>query len=351
MQKDLHILPKVRDSWSYLYVENSKIDQEAKAIAFHDAKGSVQAPCASLSVLMLGPGTTITHAAIRTLADSGCLVVWCGQEGVRFYAAGLGETRSARNFLRQVRLYADPDQRLQVVRRMYEYRFPGEDLSGLTLSEIRGREGVRVREAYAVASRETGVAWQGRNYQRNDWVAADPVNRALSAGNSCLYGLCHAAILASGYSPALGFIHSGKALSFVYDIADLYKAETTIPLAFAMAAQGPGDLESRVRRSLRDRFFESRLLERIVPDLAQLLAAEITAEEAQDGFEADEALPSGLWDGAGRVVDGGINHAEEKDNGGVDSGALPPKPPGRAQSLDAGSEGGSVRRLADDVGS
>ena len=351
MQKDLHILPKVRDSWSYLYVENSKIDQEAKAIAFHDAKGSVQVPCASLSVLMLGPGTAITHAAIRTLADNGCLVVWCGQEAVRFYAAGMGETRSSRNLLRQVRLYADPNLRLQVVRRMYEYRFPGEDLSGLALAEIRGREGVRVREAYAVASRETGVPWQGRNYQRNRWAAADPVNRALSAGNSCLYGLCHAAILACGYSPALGFIHTGKALSFVYDVADLYKAQTTIPLAFEMARQGSGDLESRVRRALRDRFFETRLLEKIVPDLSLLLAAEATDEEAQDDVEAEEALPSGLWDGAGRLVDGGINHGEETDDGSADPGPLAPKPPGRAQSLDVGSEGGSVRRVADDTGS
>ena len=351
MQKDLHILPKVRDSWSYLYVENSKVDQEAKAIAFHDARGSVQVPCASLSVLMLGPGTTITHAAIRSLADNGCLVVWCGQEAVRFYAAGLGETRSSRNLLRQVRLYADPGLRLQVVRRMYEYRFPGEDLSGLTLAEIRGREGVRVRESYAVASRETGVPWQGRNYQRNSWASADPVNRALSAGNSCLYGLCHAAILASGYSPALGFIHTGKALSFVYDIADLYKAEMTIPLAFEMAREGMGDLESRVRRELRDRFYETRLLERIVPDLAQMLTADATAEEAQEGFEADDALPSGLWDGSASVVSGGVNHSEEKEHGSADPGPLASKPPGRAQSLDAGSESGSIRRVADDSGS
>jgi CRISPR-associated protein Cas1 len=234
---------------------------------------------------------------------------------------------------------------------MYEYRFPGEDLSGLSLAEIRGREGVRVREAYACASRETGVPWQGRNYKRDSWNASDPVNRALSAGNSCLYGLCHAAILASGYSPALGFVHTGKALSFVYDVADLYKAETTIPLAFEIARQGAGDLESRVRRNLRDRFFESRLLERILPDLSLLLAADTTSEEAQDGFEADDAQPSGLWDGAGQIVDGGVNHGEENNDGSTDPRSLAHKPARRAESLDVGSESGSVRRVADDAGS
>lgn len=102
--QDLHLLPKVRDSLSFLYIEHARIEQEAKAIAIHDARGRVPVPCASLSMLLLGPGTTITHAAIRALAENGCLVSWTGQEGVRFYAQGMGETRSARNLLRQTRL-------------------------------------------------------------------------------------------------------------------------------------------------------------------------------------------------------------------------------------------------------
>lgn len=351
MTKDLRMLPKVRDSWSYLYVEHCKVDQEAKSIAFHDLKGSIQVPCAVLSALMLGPGTSITAAAVKTLAESGCLIVWCGEESVRLYAAGLGETRSSRHLLRQVRLYSDPRLRMEVVHRMYEYRFPGEDLSGLNLSEIRGREGVRVREAYAKASRETGVPWQGRNYKRDEWSAADPVNRALSAGNSCLYGICHAAILACGYSPALGFIHTGKSISFVYDVADLYKVELVVPLAFELAAFGRGQIESRMRHALRDRFFESRLMERIVPDLDALLAAEPIAEEQQPDFETEDALPSGLWDpNAGGVVSGGVNHGEEIGDGNSRFGASSGKPPGRADSLDAGDPSRRVRRLGDSSG-
>jgi CRISPR-associated protein Cas1 len=155
--RDLHLLPKVRDSWSYLYVEHCRVDQEDKAIAIHDAGGKVSVPWALLTLIMLGPVTTVTHAAIRTLAESGCLVMWCGEEAVRFYAAGMGETRSSRNLLAQARLWADPATRLAVVYRMYRMRFGEEIPPELTLEQLRGREGIRVRQAYAKASRATGV--------------------------------------------------------------------------------------------------------------------------------------------------------------------------------------------------
>jgi CRISP-associated protein Cas1 len=238
------------------------------------------------------------------------MLMWCGEEGVRVYGVGLGETRSSRNFLRQVRLYSDPELRLQVVRRMYEYRFPGEDLTGLRLEEIRGREGVRVREAYARASRETGVDWKGREYKSSNWRSADPINRALSAGTSCLYGLCHAAIVASGYSPALGFVHTGKALSFVYDIADLYKATIVVPTAFRVAQDGNSAVETHMRHLLRDTFLESRLLEKIVPDLALLTRGATETKEQEEDFDADDAMPSGLWDPEAGTIAGGINYSD-----------------------------------------
>jgi len=309
--KDLHILPKVRDSWSYLYVEHAKIDQEDKAIAVHDLEGKVPVPCATLSLLLLGPGTTITHSAIKTLADNGCLVAWSGEGAVRFYAMGMGETRSAGNLLRQSWLCSDPIRRLGVVRSMYEARFSGSLDKRLTIQQIRGKEGIRVREAYARASRETGVAWSGRSYQSQSWANADPINRALSCANSCLYGVCHAAIIAAGYSPALGFIHTGKMLSFVYDVADLYKATTTIPVAFSTVSEGSDALERRVRHACRDMFHGQRILQRIIPDIDRLLAVDAEAgEELPADFDADEALPGGLWDPGGEVR-GGTNYADE----------------------------------------
>jgi CRISPR-associated protein Cas1 len=326
---DLHLLPRVEDGWSFLYVDHCRIEQDGKSISVWEETGRTPVPCAALSLLMLGPGSTVTHAAVRTLAESGCLILWCGDEGVRIYGVGLGETRSSRNLLRQASAWANPDSRLTVVRRMYARRFDEEVDESLSLQQLRGREGIRVRATYAEASRASGVEWKGRNYDRTSWSTADPINRALSSANSCLYGICHAAIVAAGYSPAIGFIHTGKALSFVYDVADLYKTVTSVPVAFAVTQANPKDLEATVRRAMRDQFFEERLLERILPDLTFLF--ENISEGRDDSLDslldADDALPSGLWDPvAGRVV-GGINYSEETD-GGDDPGAGPTKPAG-----------------------
>ena len=236
--------------------------------------------------------------------------MWSGEGAVRFYAQGMGETRGARRLLRQAYLSSIPELRMRVVRRMYEMRF-GEELSEeLTLQQIRGREGVRVRTAYSQASAATGVQWSGRSFNRGDWGAADPVNRALSCANSCLYGVCHAAIVSAGYSTALGFIHTGKILSFVYDIADLYKADLTIPLSFQMVAESESELESRIRHALRDRFHESRFLSRIIPDIERAL--DVKTDDAEIEFDLDEAAPGGLWNGGDSSVAGGVNWADQE---------------------------------------
>ncbi|HEY3365988.1 MAG TPA: type I-E CRISPR-associated endonuclease Cas1e [Symbiobacteriaceae bacterium] len=301
--KNLRILPKIRDSWSYLYVEHSRIDQEDKGICLHDENGRVHVPCASLSLLMLGPGTTVTHAAVMSIAEAGCLVAWCGEQGIRFYAQGMGETRSAANLLQQARLWANPTHRLEIVRRMYELRFPDPLEEGLTLRQIRGKEGARVRTAYAQASEQYGVPWSGRNYDRQDWDQSDPVNRALSAANSCLYGVCHAAIVAAGYSPSLGFVHTGKMLSFVYDVGDLYKMELTVPAAFMEVAKGTQQLESRVRHRCRDLFVEHRLLDRVVADLDDLFHVGVESDRSS-GLDLELARPGELWDPEGNVGGG-----------------------------------------------
>lgn len=317
--QDLHDLPKFRDGWSYLYVEHCRIDQEDKAVAIHDAGGKAPVPCANLALLMLGPGVSITHAAVSVLADHGCLVAWCGEEGVRFYAVGLGETRSAANFLHQVRMWADEDLRMQVVRRLYQLRFAERLEPELTLRQIRGKEGIRVREAYAVASEVSGVPWSGRNYSRDQWNKGDPVNRALSTANACLYGICHAAIVSAGFSPALGFIHTGKMLSFVYDVADVYKTEITVPAAF-QAAMSPVDLERRVRLGCRDLFVSTRLLERIIPDIQAALAAPSRGPTGgDDRFDREVAAPGGLWDPEAGEVEGGCSHGLETEGGHGDS--------------------------------
>ena len=297
MKTSLHEIGRFDDRLSFLYVDRAVIRHTTNAIAIHEFDGVTDVPVSSLATLMLGPGTKITHEAVKALADNNCLVIWAGEYGIRFYAAGMGGSRHSRNLLRQARLALDERTRLQVVVRMYCARFADEKIdAGMTLQQVRGKEGVRVRQAYAEASKATGVPWRGRNYRRKDWFAGDPVNRALSAANACLYGLVHAAILSAGYSPAIGFIHTGKQLSFVYDIADLYKGELTIPLAFEVAAREPQHLEREVRVESRQRFHQARLLQRILPDIGKCLKI---VTDKQDEFADDPAMPAELWEPRG----------------------------------------------------
>jgi len=293
--RDLHELPKLRDGLSYLYLEHGWVEQKHKAVEFISKEGHTMIPAAALAVLMLGPGTTISHAAIKALAGNGCTVVWTGEDGIRCYAQGMGETRKAYHFLKQAEQSTDPHKRMEVVLRMYRYRFDERLSPELSLEQIRGLEGVRVRTAYAETSRTYGVEWKGRNYDRANWNNSDPVNRALSAANACLNGLCHAGIVSGGYSPALGFIHTGKQLSFVYDIADLYKVEVTIPLAFRLVAESTEHLDGRVRQACREAFREARLLERILPDIDSLLGITAEVQAAGEAADDDSGRPEPWW--------------------------------------------------------
>lgn len=295
--QDLHELPKLRDSLSYLYVEHAVLNQKDQAIEYiRQDEGRVMIPVAALSLLLLGPGTKITHAAIRTLAGNGCAVVWVGENGMKFYAFGTGETRRSFHLLRQAEMTCDPQLRLSVIRRMYQARFPEPLEDCLTLEQIRGMEGARVRSSYYQASKVYHVPWNGRNYDRGNWNKSDPINRALSAANALLNGLCHTAIVSGGYSPALGFIHTGKQLSFVYDIADLYKAEITIPLAFQTVAESVERVEARVRAACREKFRETKLLGRILPDIDHLLDISPMASVEDNDYDSDQALPGPWWD-------------------------------------------------------
>jgi len=292
--QNLRILPKLRDSLSYLYIEHAIVDQKDQAIEYVNAEGRVMVPVAALSLLLLGPGTSITHAAVRTLAENGCTINWVGEDAMKFYAQGFGETRKGYHLLHQAKMASDPQKHMEVVSRMYRFRFNetvGEDLS---LPQLRGMEGVRVREAYSEASRKYGVQWHGRHYERSNWLGSDPINRALSAANSLMNGLCQSAIVSGGYSTAIGFIHTGKQLSFVFDVADLYKIEYCVPLAFEIVSQITADIEKRVRQACREKFRDVKLLDRILPDIDELL--KVPAQFEGD-FPADEdkALPEPLW--------------------------------------------------------
>ena len=240
---------------------------------------------------------------MNLLGDSATAVCWVGEHGVRMYAGGLGPSRGSRLLSRQAYLVSRIPERLRVARVMYSMRFPNEDVSAFTMQQLRGREGARVRRLYREHSERTGVPWSRREYRAGDAHAAgDDVNRLLSAANTCLYGLTHAAVCGVGASPGLGFVHTGSALSFVLDIADLYKAEFTIPLAFDLAARGRTD-ERDVRLAFRDTVSDGRLLHRMIDDVRSLLADDDALSE-----DVDERS---LWDEKSGTVEGGLNWADD----------------------------------------
>lgn len=311
--KNLRALPKLRDSLSFLYVEHARLERGDNALLSYDAAGVTHIPVAALGVLLLGPGTSITHEGVKVATENGCTLVWSGELGVRTYAQGLGETRSAVRLLRQAALHAHAAGHMAVVLRMYEKRFGELVPEGTTLEQIRGKEGVRVRTAYQRASRDFGVEWSGRSYDRGDWAAADPVNRALSCAAACLYGLCHCAVVSAGYSPALGFIHTGKLLSFVYDVADLYRIDLVVPVAFEVAAlQARGEalnVEREVRLRCRESFRKSKLLDRVVSDIDDLMQPqEAEVVRAKSYLDGSDDPPGWLWSADGEEVEGGVNH-------------------------------------------
>lgn len=305
-------LPRLADTLSFLYLEHCRVDVVEDSVAAVDERGQVPIPVAGLTTLLLGPGTRVSHRAMMTIADHGCGVVWVGERGVRFYAGGTGRSRSSRLAERQAVAWSSETRRKRVARALYQMRFPGENVSKLSLAQLRGREGARVRRAYREWSERTGVPWERRNYNRDDWWAADAVNQALSVANSCLYGIAHAAIVALGLVPSLGFIHVGDRLSFVFDVADLYKAETAIPAAFTAVATGESPLERVTRRACRDLFRDLRLIERISQDLTSLFSVKLIDEEQDSG----EWQTIWLWDPEAGQIEGGVNYADDAGDGG-----------------------------------
>src|SRR6478752_3380905 len=175
-RRNLHELPRLRDAWSFLYVEKALVDRDQNGLRIVNEADRIQVPIAALSALLLGPGVKITHAAVVTAGDAGCSIAWCGEQGVRFYAAGSGDDRRTDNLQFQARAWANDTDRLEVVKRMYRMRFGRTLRADLTLEQIRGMEGVRVRDTYARLSAETGVEWKGRVYKPGNWSHADPVN-------------------------------------------------------------------------------------------------------------------------------------------------------------------------------
>lgn len=302
-------LTRIQDRLTFLYVEHCVVNREDNAVTVTDSRGTVHVPAASLGVLMLGPGSTVTFAAVSLLAESRSTCVWVGERGVRYYCHGASLARSTRLLEAQAKLVSSERSRVKIARRMFAMRFPDENTSGLTMQQLLGKEGTRVRKAYERESRRTGVSWTGRQYKPTDFDASDDINKALSAANTALYGVVHAVIVSLGCSPGLGFVHVRNERSFVYDIADLYKVEITVPLAFDLVAENIQDVGTAARRGIRDRMKDGRFLERCVHDIRRLLLDDDTVD---DTVKVEDLAPK-LWAGATGIVEGGKNYSPENE--------------------------------------
>jgi CRISPR-associated protein Cas1 len=302
-------LVRVIDRMSFIYLERCTVHRDGNAITATDERGVVHLPSAAIGALLLGPGTRVTHQAMLLLAESGSTAVWVGEHGVRYYAHGRPLGRTSRLLDAQARAVSMRDSRLAVARKMYAMRFPSEDTSGMTMQQLRGREGARVRRCYREHAERTGVAWARRDYDPNDFAAGDDVNKALSAATTCLYGMAHSVIVALGCSPGLGFVHTGHDRSFVYDIADLYKAELAIPIAFDIAAEGVDDIPGATRRTIRDRIYTGKLLPRCAQDIKTLLLPD-DRDDSSD-WEADVVY---LWDDSGSSVASGQSYGDATED-------------------------------------
>jgi len=266
-------LPQVKSKYPFIYLERGRLEIDDSSVKWIDCENNVvRLPIATLNCLLLGPGTSITHEAVKTIAGANCSVCWVGEDSLMFYAVGQTPTADTRNFRKQMQLACDENKSLEVARRMYARRFPKAELSGKTLKEMMGMEGYRVRALYENKAQEYKIGWKGRSYQPGKFELGDLTNQVLTAANAALYGILSSTIHSMGFSPHIGFIHSGSPLPFVYDLADLYKEKLCIDLAFALTVEMAGRYNKhKVSDAFRKRVIEMDLLAVIGPDIDEML--------------------------------------------------------------------------------
>ena len=266
-------LPQIKDKYPFIYLERGRLEIDDSSLKWLDSEGDVvRLPIAAINALLLGPGTSVTHEAVKTAAAANCSICWVGEDSLLFYAAGFLPTANTRNLRRQMLLASNKKSSLDVARRMYAYRFPDADLTGKTLKEMMGMEGRRVQMLYQQHAEKYGVGWRGRQFTPGKFELSDTANQVLTSTNSALYGILCSAVHAMGYSPHIGFIHSGSPLPFIYDLADLYKEVLCIDLAFFLTREMAGRYsKQKVSSEFRQRVINMDLLAQVSKDIPFLL--------------------------------------------------------------------------------
>lgn len=268
-------LPQVADKYPFIYLERGRLEIDDSSVKWIDSEGNlVRIPVATINTILLGPGTSITHEAVKVMTASNCTICWVGEDSMLFYAVGQTPTADTRNMRTQVELSANPKKRLEVVRRMFVNRFPGEDVGSKNLQELMGMEGKRVKRIYEEMAEKYQIGWSGRSYTPGKFEMSDMTNKVLTSANTALYAILTSAIYSMGYSPHIGFVHSGSPLPFIYDIADLYKEEICIDLAFHLTLEMCGMYNKhKVMEEFRKKIIGCKILERVGSDIKLVLGA------------------------------------------------------------------------------
>ena len=299
-------MPRLSDRVTFIYVEHAKINCVDNSVTVTESRGVVKIPVSMLGILLLGPGTSVTHRAMELMGDSGVSIAWVGEYGIRHYAHGRSLARTTKFMEMQAKLVSNIRTRLHIARKMYQMRFPDEDVSSLTLQQLRAKEGARIRQLYRKMSSKYKIEWNGRVYDPDNFDGGDAINQALSAANVALYGVVYSAVNAMGLVPGLGFVHQGHDLSFVYDIADLYKADITIPIAFQVASEyGSENIGRLARLKVRTAFVDGKIFAIIVRDMQTLLGV--------NESEQIEIEPLQLWDNKEQNIKYGVNYSNYED--------------------------------------
>jgi CRISPR-associated protein Cas1 len=266
-------LPKIRERYPFLYLEHGRLEIDDSSVKWISAeKEIIRLPAAMVSTLLLGPGTTVTHEAVKILASLNTTVCWVGDDSLMFYAVGQSPTSNTRNLKKQLALAADPKHSLEIAKKMFAMRFPEASIKNKNLKELMVMEGGRIKDLYAAMSQKYKVPWRGRSYQPGKFELSDMTNKLITSCNTALYALISSILYSMGFSPRVGFIHSGSPLPFVYDVADLYKAELVFEPAFALTLEMAGVYNRHlVLEQFRHRVLDMDLMTRCPNDVQQLL--------------------------------------------------------------------------------
>ncbi|MDY3868956.1 MAG: type I-E CRISPR-associated endonuclease Cas1e [Pyramidobacter sp.] len=249
--------------------------------------GTYDIPYQTVSVILLGPGTTISHDVFRLAGKHGVGLMAVGENGVRCYTSPPQSPDTSTLARRQVALWSNPASRRQVVLRMYEIRF-GEELPTLSVEALRGIEGSRVREYYKILAQRYGVVWKHRKFDRQNPERNDDINNAVNHAATAVYAAATVAVAATSTIPQLGFIHESSYYAFALDIADLFRMDVTIPIAFQGLRENQKDpsqeLERQVRRLAGRTFAREKLIPKMIDVIKELLAE----GDGEDEYRADK---------------------------------------------------------------